>query len=105
MTTIRVGYILETQFGTSDVQGLRNIDLEDGQVVHFEPKHLHPSVNAWHPVFVASDTGQFHSLPKKKRGEKALLGTNDPALMRVSTFPVKQQTRQKLVKGGPGASV
>ena len=101
MLDIEVGYILETQFGLSDVQGTTTVSLDEGESYEFEPAYIPPEVGGWYPVFTAAISGELRMLPKKKRGELATISTNDPVQMREKTQPVKPTYTVKAVKYPP----
>ena len=97
MIEIEVGYIFETQFGLTDVQGITTFQLDEDESIEFEPSYIPPPVTAWYPVFTDVATGAKRTLPKKKRGELATLDTNDAARLRQPTQPVKLKNIPKEV--------
>jgi len=78
MAEIEITYSLETPFGITDSGLSVVLDLDEDEVVEFEPEHMPEEATAWIPEFISANPGGKKALPKKKRGEKAELGSKDP---------------------------
>lgn len=76
--------------------------LEDGETVQWEPEYMAPEVVSWTPVFEAANPGTKVTMPKKKKGEKAEVPSNDPAKVEEPTTPAKTKPAKTKEKDDSG---